>query len=298
MERSSTLHRVRKSNQGYPTLPRRITPTEKYRRGLAAAFLDWVIPEAGLSVSALSKALSRGGSRRTDRRATIGAYRARKRLMTASVAAEVGDALRRLGVVYLNVGVALYGCGYFGEWVRYIVCLRRESYPAAIVETFATPDIGSPMQRALGTPTPGLPDETNAIIQTLYHDVPRSNLSRIADDVLDRASKRWFRGEANADPLVHAALAVDKGHDAPYLPENLCISLAISALSQIRDENDVPAQQQLFHMMYEAYYRRLPMLRPLGWPQPAEVRNWPNLTVGELEAALDNFLPAPRYEVR
>jgi hypothetical protein len=275
-------------------MPRRITLTEQYRKTWAAQFLNWAMAETAVSARGLSAEIALSGSRLADRRAAIAAYRAGRRIMTADTAARTGMALNRLGAPWASSGLALYGCAYFGEWVRYLACLRRESYPAAIIATFATSDIGNPMHRLLSVPTEGLPEETNAMIQVLHRDVPLSHLSRLDERVLERATRRWFRNEANTDLLVRTALAIDRGHDSPHLAENLCVSLALSAASTIEPSDNL-ATRKLFDMMYEAYYRRLPMFRPLGWPQPPEVRSWPNLTVGELDAALDTHLP-PRAE--
>jgi hypothetical protein len=276
-------------------MPRRITPTEQYRKAWTAQFLDWAMAETAVSTRALSIEIALSGSRLADRRASIGAYRAGHRIMTVDTAARVGLALNRLGAPWASSGLALYGCAYFGEWVRYLACLRRESYLAAIIATFATSDIGNPTHRLLSVPSPGLPEETNAMIHALHRDVPLSHLSRLDEAVLERATRRWFRNEAKTDILVRTALAIDCGHDAPYLAENLCVSLAVSAASTMEPGDDLAARR-LFDMMYEAYYRRLPMFRPLGWPQPPEVRSWANLTVGELDAALDAHLP-PRGEL-
>jgi len=107
---------VKHRRKSYPPYARRITETETMRRSWTSGFLKAVLDETHVTLHALAQAY--GGAEGGDVRSTLRAYRDGNRAITAGPAFLLGEALRRLGVTWLNGGVVLYasatsgsGCG-------------------------------------------------------------------------------------------------------------------------------------------------------------------------------------------
>ena len=240
-------------------MARRVTDTDQQRRWWTADFLKRTIADTALSVYALAQAYR--GASGGDVRSAVRAYRDGARTISAVPAFALGEAFRRCGVPWLNGGVSLYACGHFGEWVRYVECLRRHSYPAAMIATFAPPVLGNPMTRAMAEPAAALPERLNTEILVLFRESPRAHLARITPDVLDAAADDWMQGKGMVS-VVTAALLLDDRADVSWdLREKMCVSLAVASLAAVRVEDDINAIP-LYTALYEAYFRRIPLFRP------------------------------------
>jgi len=240
-------------------MARRVTDTDQKRRWWTADFLKRTLAETGLTLYAVAHAYR--GAGRGDVRSAVRRYRDGVRTISAVPAFALGEAFRQCGVLWLNGGVSLYACGHFGEWVRYVECLRRHSYPAAMVATFAPPVLGNPMTRAMAEPAAALPEHLNAEILMLFRESPRAHLARLTPDILDPAANDWTQGKGMGG-VVTAALLLDDRADVNWdLREKMCVSLAVASLAAVRVEDDINAIP-LYTALYEAYFRRIPLFRP------------------------------------